>query len=91
VLTTIKFKIENCAKTYEDFSLLYLKAKLFLVKRLIDMKTTNVIFLKNRALNSLIFDIFANILEYFETNNDQRNRKRLHEKSNGHRTVEPIK
>jgi hypothetical protein len=43
VLTNVKFKIEACAKTYNNFSLLYFKAKLFLIKRLIDSKTITVI------------------------------------------------
>ncbi len=43
MLTNVKFKIEACAKTYNNFSLLYFKAKLFLIKRLIDSKTITVI------------------------------------------------
>jgi hypothetical protein len=38
VLGNVKFKIENCGKTYNNFSLLYLKAKLTLVKRLVDTR-----------------------------------------------------
>lgn len=43
MLTNVKFKIEACAKTYNNFSLLYFKAKLFLIKRLIDSKSITVI------------------------------------------------
>lgn len=39
VLGNVKYKIDGCAKSYENFSLLYLKAKLTLVKRLFDTRT----------------------------------------------------
>jgi hypothetical protein len=38
VLTNVKLKIDACSKSYDNFELLYLKAKLSLVKRLIDSK-----------------------------------------------------
>ena len=38
VLGNVKFKIDSCAKTYNNFSLLYFKAKLNLIKRLSDSK-----------------------------------------------------
>ena len=48
----VKFKIDNCSKTYENFSLLYLKAKIFLVKRLIDSKSDAKQYTKNPSLPS---------------------------------------
>lgn len=39
ILGNVKFKIEACSKTYNNFSLLYLKAKIFLVKRLIQSRS----------------------------------------------------
>ena len=39
MIHNVKFKIDNCSKTYENFSLLYLKAKILLVKRLVDSKS----------------------------------------------------
>ena len=45
----MKFKIDHCSKTYEGFSLLYLKAKLFLVKRLIDSKFSDSTKLNNQS------------------------------------------
>ncbi|CAF0733065.1 unnamed protein product [Brachionus calyciflorus] len=43
ILGNVKFKIEACSKTYNNFALLYLKAKIFLVKRLIDSNKKNTI------------------------------------------------
>jgi hypothetical protein len=51
-ITNVKFKIDNCSKTYENFSLLYLKAKLFLVKRLIDSKSSESDTTNSSRMNS---------------------------------------
>lgn len=39
IIGNVRYKIDQCSRTYENFSLLYLKAKLFLVKRLVDSRS----------------------------------------------------
>ncbi|RNA15972.1 hypothetical protein BpHYR1_050963 [Brachionus plicatilis] len=46
ILSNVKFKIEACSKTYNNFSLLYLKAKVFLIKRLIESRKHNFSYVK---------------------------------------------
>ena len=51
IIGNVKYKIDHCSRTYENFSLLYLKAKLYLVKRLIDSKSNPPAIELNKSKN----------------------------------------
>lgn len=57
VLGNVKYKIDACSRTYNNFSLLYLRAKVNLVKRLAD---NNSIRVKNTSLKSSPSSTFSN-------------------------------
>lgn len=57
VLGNVKYKIDACSRTYNNFSLLYLRAKVNLVKRLAD---NNSIRVKNTSLKSSPSSNFSN-------------------------------